>query len=275
MCTSMTASSSCRGGCARRLFGGSAPARTPEASACGPKPSADGPALQRPPADVSGGRVGRPSTQLGTGFGGAMMQLDSNSMSSERQTSPRKSVPLIRNRGPWALALCLLVVSSRVPAVASETTIAASVASLFVGEEKIVEDTVTSAERDGTVVRLRLGRPPQDLSVALIIGLLSAFPSDPEHYYLGKPVRVAGVIRSFRGATEMEIHDPARIQLVATTGLPVVHPPAATRPLSEPAAAAGAAATEESSLRRQIDQLNERVRQLEERLRQLERGRRE
>jgi hypothetical protein len=181
----------------------------------------------------------------------------------------------IGNSGLWALALCLLVVSSRVPAVASETTIAASVASLFIGQEKIVEDTVTSAERDGNVVHLRLGRPPQDLSVALIIGLLSSFPPDPEHYYLGKPVRVAGVIRSFRGVTEMEIHDPARIQVVATAGVSVVNPPVATRPLSEPVGAAGAAATAESSLRRQVDQLNERVRQLEERVLQLERGRRE
>ena len=180
---------------------------------------------------------------------------------------------LIGNRGPWALALCLLVFSSRAPAVASDTTINASVASLFIGEEKVVEGTVTSAEREGNVVHLRLGSPPQDLNVALIIGLLSNFPSDPEHYYLGKPVRVAGVIRSFRGVTEMEVHDPARIQVVAMAGLPVVNPPVARRPISKPAATAEGVSTEETSLLRRIDQLDERVQQLEERVRQLERGR--
>jgi len=174
-----------------------------------------------------------------------------------------------------ALALCLLVLSSRAPAVAGEQPISASVASLFVGEEKVVEDTVTAAARDGNVVRLRLGKPPRDLSVVLIIGLLSKFPADPERYYLGKPVRVAGVIRNFRGATEMEINDPARIEVAAMAALPVAPAAVVQRSTAEAAAAAEGPASEGPTLWRRLDQLSERVRQLEERVQRLERGRHE
>jgi hypothetical protein len=113
-----------------------------------------------------------------------------------------------------ATALALLLGLGTVGrAAAADTSITPAVAGLFVDEQKIVEGQVIDAEREANTVRLRLGHPPQSLTVSLIIGLLSNFPPDPEHYYLGKTVRVVGTIRSFRGSLEMVIHDPAHIEI--------------------------------------------------------------
>lgn len=196
----------------------------------------------------------------------------------------------------FAVSFCLLLSSSPVWAAAKEPPIAANVAGFFVGEEKIVEDTVTAAERDGSVVHLHLGKPPQELRVSLIIGLLSTFPAAPEKYYLGKTVRVVGMIHSFRGAPEMDVHDAADIQLAGTSapppGMPkalaappVATPPAAAVPAAPAAPAPLAAAPpapaapevtavrltpEEALLLRRIDELNVRLLELERRVRKLE-----
>ena len=151
-----------------------------------------------------------------------------------------------------ALALPLLAGPHGAAAVRDQA-IAPSVAALFVGEPHVVEGTVTDAARDGTVVRLRFGDGPQDLTVSLIIGLLSDFPPDPEHYYPGKTVRVAGRVRSFHGAPEIIVRDVADIRVVD---------------LDRPGLAASNPAAE-SSLGTLVDTLNERVRHLEEQLRTL------
>jgi len=109
---------------------------------------------------------------------------------------------------------------------------------------------VTVAERDANTVRLRLGHPPQTLTVSLIIGLLSKFPSDPERYYLGKTVRVFGMIHSFRGDLEIVIHDPALIEIADA--------PRAETPTTDP------------GVRDNIDALKQRVRDLEEQVQQLQ-----
>ena len=144
-------------------------------------------------------------------------------------------------------------------AAASGAPIAVSVAPLFIGEEKIVEGKVTAAERDGNVVRLRLGTAPQTLTVSLVIGLLSDFPPDPERHYLGQTVRVAGTIGSFRGTVEIVIHDPANIRIVG----------AASSGKRPPVAAQNAPAAEPAVLQR-LDNLNDRLRALEKRVQQLE-----
>ena len=130
---------------------------------------------------------------------------------------------------------------------------------LFVGEEKIVEGKVTAAERDANVVHLRFGPAPQALTVSLVIGLLSDFPRDPEHYYVGQTVRVAGTIRSFKDRPEIIIHDPENITLVTATEQPRSARTPAVAPASEDAAA----------LREEVKTLNERVRALEGEVRQL------
>ena len=99
-------------------------------------------------------------------------------------------------------------------AVPPDGPISTSVAALFVGQEKVVEATVEAAQRDGNVVHLRLGKAPHVLTVSLVVGLLSDFPPDPEHYYLAKNVRVTGKIESFRDAPEITLHDAAHIQIL-------------------------------------------------------------
>jgi len=129
---------------------------------------------------------------------------------------------------------------------ANQAPIAVGVAPLFVGEEKIVEGVVTAVEKDVNVVTLRLGTPPQSLTVSLIIGLLTRFPTKPEVYYAGKTVLVGGIIEKFRNELEMTIRDPARIEVVDL------------EMASDP------------KLREQQEAMKAKVQSLEERIRQLE-----
>lgn len=161
---------------------------------------------------------------------------------------------------------------------ASDLTIESSVAGLFIGEEKIVEGTVSAAQRDGNIVNLHVGTAPHDLTVSLIIGILSNFPEEPERYYLGKTVRVSGTIQSFRGAPEITVHDPTRIQIVgaasaAGAAAPAAAPPVAVAPAPPVVPNARTEVHEQPPTAAQrIDALSERLRQLEERVEQLERA---
>src|SRR5262249_3394413 len=110
---------------------------------------------------------------------------------------------------------------------ASDAPIQANAANLFVGEQKIVEGTVTAAQRDAGTVHLRLGQTPQDLNVSVVMGLLSKFPPSPERYSLGKTVRVAGMIHSFRGVPEIVVRDPDDIQVVEADGSDAARVPVA------------------------------------------------
>ena len=163
----------------------------------------------------------------------------------------------------------LLLVALVRPGLADPTeTIQPSEAPQFVGRKKIVEGRVTAAQRDGNGMRLRLGDAPHDLSVALLSSWLNDFGAAPERDYLGKTVRVTGVIRSFRGAPEIVVRDPAAIQVVGAATVPAVGTS------SDPGAAASdsGAAADDSWVRERLDALDQRVRQLEQRLQQLESG---
>jgi hypothetical protein len=147
-------------------------------------------------------------------------------------------------------------------AASPDAAISANVATLFVGQEKIVEGTVTTAERDANVVHLRFGTGPQALTVSLVIGLLNDFPHEPERYYLGKSVRIAGTIRSFKDRPEMVIHDPADIKVVGAT----------VPQTSQPATGARQGSDDAPALREEVKTLNERVRMLENQVEQLRGG---
>ena len=165
------------------------------------------------------------------------------------------------------IALSVILVFACLSLAASPNgSISPSGAGLFIGEEKTVEGPVTSAEREANVVRLRLGRAPQEVIVSVVIGLLSTFPPVPENYYPGKTVRVTGTIRSFRGVPEIVIRDAADIQVV-DSGVAAV--PAAGA-LAASSAMAAPPVREDDSTRQRLETLTERVRQLEERVRQLE-----
>lgn len=136
----------------------------------------------------------------------------------------------------WGLSI------AAIPLVAGATqAIDAAVAPLYVGQEVLVEGIVTAAERDGFIVRLRLGQPPQALTVQLVLGMLSRFPAHPEVHYLGKRVRVFGKITEFRGTAEIIVRDPDRIALY-----------------DDPASLDDAAA-----LRQRVEQLEQRLNEIE------------
>ncbi len=125
----------------------------------------------------------------------------------------RVTEAVISNSSPRRILACLALLVA-VPAIAAEPPIDPGVAALYVGRDVIVEGTVTHAERDAWVVRLRLGEPPGDLAVQLVLGMLSRFPDNPESYYLGKRIRVLGRVGEFRDRTEMIVRDPDRILVV-------------------------------------------------------------
>jgi hypothetical protein len=182
------------------------------------------------------------------------------------QTRPRlaasERAPNGRPRGHWrvmtrmlataALPLCLACGASQ----GADTPVSANVANLFVGELKIVEGKVVQADRDGNIVTLRFGTGQHDFVASLVIPLLNNFPPDPERAYLGKTVRVAGIIKEFRGVPQMIVRDASDIQVVGEAA-----------PVAVSATAPGAP---EAPLQREIEVLNERLRQMDERLRALE-----
>lgn len=186
-------------------------------------------------------------------------------------------------------SLALLLLLAPVSASAwIDSSISPSVAGLFIGDAKVVEGAVTSADRDSNVVRLHLGKAPQEVIVSLVIGLLNNFPPSPETYYAGKTVRVAGTLQSFRGVPEIVLHDAGDIQVVGSNapqavppaasgpalGAAVAAPPVAVPPPRLPVSAPAASATHQPpemvTIDERIDALGERMRQLEERVRQLE-----
>ncbi len=169
-----------------------------------------------------------------------------------------------RRLGRGTAMLPLVLVAAALTTAAADVSVSPSVAGLFVGEDKIVEGTVTAAERETNVVRLHLGKAPQEMAVSLIIGLLNTFPRAPEQYYLGKTVRVAGTIRSFRGTPEMIIRDAGDIQVVGSAG--AAADSASSGEATSPAAQAG----REAVLQRRVDTLTNEVHRLEQRIQQLE-----
>lgn len=118
-----------------------------------------------------------------------------------------------------------------------------------VGEERLIEGTVVAVRREGYVLRLAFDGSPDTFTVALIVGLLSPLPADPEAVYVGQTVRVLGKIRRFRGVPEMVIRDPTRITIVG----------------------AARAATVEVELRRRVEGLERRMERIERRLDELQR----
>jgi len=116
---------------------------------------------------------------------------------------------------------------------------------------QVVTGTVRSARVEGSVVRLAFDDDPGSLRIILLLGWLSHFPPDTAHYYLGKTVRVRGVVKSFRGTPEMTVRDAADITVLGQS--------------AGAATSAGTPPDELQSLREQVQRLEERVRQLERR----------
>jgi len=120
----------------------------------------------------------------------------------------------------------------------------------YVGQEQVVEGGVIAVRREGNVLRLAFDTRPDSFTVALIVGLLSPLPADPDAVYVGQTVRAMGRIRRFRGVPEMVIRDPTRITLVG-----------APRPFD---------AAAEAELRDRVEGLEHRLERIEQRLDELQ-----
>jgi hypothetical protein len=118
-------------------------------------------------------------------------------------------------------------------------------AARHVGEERIVEGTVTAVAREGNVVRFRFDADPRSFTVAVLGTLLSPLPADLERSYVGRTIRAEGKIRSFHGVPELFVRDLTHITLIGAEGAPT--------PMVSGS-----------------DELSERVRRLEERVKRLE-----
>lgn len=202
-------------------------------------------------------------------------------------TSPQPRQPSECRRAAmvWLATVCTATVWLMLPdpvlrrsgqsfGATADVSISPSVASLFIGQEKIVEGTVAATQREGNVVRLLIGTPPQTVTVSLVIGLLSKYPSEPERYYLGKTVRVAGTIQDFRHAVEIELHDAALIEVVEApipqASAPDTAPVKPDPQFHDREAAPGHLQVKNGSVQRRLDTLNERIRVLERKVQQLE-----
>jgi hypothetical protein len=117
-----------------------------------------------------------------------------------------------------------------------------------VGEERLIEGAVVAIRREGHVLRLAFDGAPDSFTVALIVGLLSPLPADPEAVYVGQTVRALGKIRRFRGVPEMVIRDPTRITIVGAVS----------------------AAAVEAELRDRVEGLERRMERIERRLDELQ-----
>ncbi len=166
------------------------------------------------------------------------------------------------------------------------TTVDVSVARLYIGEAVAVEGRVNDTRRDGNIVQLFIGEPPEQLVVSIIEGLLTNFPQHAEQYYNGKQIRVGGIVREFRGQLEITVRDAHDIQVIEpgrpdstadqlriqqlerrvkeleSAPSPVVAPMPGTAPVVTAPAPAAAP---------QVDGQEERLKKMEFRVRQLER----
>lgn len=127
---------------------------------------------------------------------------------------------------PLYIGLAALVLGSLLtrPTAAQQHPIAPAVAPLYVGSEQLLEGQVTAAVRDGHIVRLQVGDPPASITLQLVLGMLSRFPTQPEQHYLGQRIRAFGPLHSFRGQTEMIVRDPDNIAILANQPATAIDP---------------------------------------------------
>jgi hypothetical protein len=142
---------------------------------------------------------------------------------------------------------------------AASPVIDATVAGLYVGQPVVLEGVVTSTAREGNVVHLRVGAPPQSVTVTLIEGLLSNFPPAAEQFYAGKRVRVGGIVQQFRGTLEIRLLNVSGIQIYEPGQAVPAAAASGVAPLTAPVAPPPAAGADAQRLQA----LEERIRQLE------------
>ena len=83
------------------------------------------------------------------------------------------------------------------------------------GEHGTVEGTIVATKNIGKVCFLNFDPDWKTTFTAVIFAKrFSAFPPNPENYYLNKGVRVSGRIKEYKGKPEIILEDPSQIEIV-------------------------------------------------------------
>jgi hypothetical protein len=130
------------------------------------------------------------------------------------------------------VALALLVARGTPLAAAATHVVPWREAAAHVGEFVTVEGDVARAELAGEGLVLEFAADdPRAFRAVLLIPMISDLPRRPERLYLGRRVRVSGLVRRFHDRPEMILRAPSQIAVVDVGGrAPPPAPPAAPPP---------------------------------------------
>jgi len=83
------------------------------------------------------------------------------------------------------------------------------------GEYKIVEGSIVATHNSGKACFLNFSyNYKQDLTAVIFSSAFPHFPANPENYYYGKKVRVAGYIKKYHGKPEIVLNHPGQIEIL-------------------------------------------------------------
>ena len=91
-------------------------------------------------------------------------------------------------------------------------------AAAFLGETVTVEGTIVDTHHTGSVTFLNFSPNRTDFKAVIFADDRAGFPAPPETLFLGKLVRVQGLIEEYEGGPEIIINSPAQIEVALTLG---------------------------------------------------------
>jgi DNA/RNA endonuclease YhcR with UshA esterase domain len=99
-------------------------------------------------------------------------------------------------------------------------------AAAFIGETVIVEGAVTKTHNSGKAVFLNFSPDYKAFKAVIFADDLNKFPPTPEQFFLGKRVRIEGLVKEYQGAPEIIITEPGQLEVALIPGQPIATPPA-------------------------------------------------
>ncbi|MFO7639100.1 MAG: thermonuclease family protein [bacterium] len=85
----------------------------------------------------------------------------------------------------------------------------------YIGKAAVVEGDIIRTYQSERVLFLNFHEDYRNTFVcAIFVNDLPRFPTDAKDYYLGKRVRVTGIIKEYRGAPEIIISDPGQVEVL-------------------------------------------------------------
>ncbi len=87
----------------------------------------------------------------------------------------------------------------------------------FIGKETWVKGRVVSTKKTSKVIFLNLEKPYPDqcFTVVIFSSAWKNFDFSPERYYLGKKIRVRGIVKLYKDKPEIVLYNPQDIQLLS------------------------------------------------------------